>query len=119
MVRYFWQPILGWFSGMAICVIITSILMKLGWEKDNKEHILIWGYAMIGSASIFAWQVFRSMRSDDRKELDEKLKAKADAKDIEALKCQMLMLHDTLDLISKNQEEVHATVDNIWNKLTN
>ena len=110
MGRYFWQPILGWFAGLAIAGIITSVIFKIGWK--NPLEILIWGYAMIGSASVFAWQIFRVQRREDKEDLEKKLKLKVDAKDIDAL-------HDTLGLIQKSQEEVHATVDHIWCKISN
>lgn len=112
MGRYFWQPMLAWFASLALCFIITSFALKLGW--DNKDHILMWGYATIGSASIFAWGVLRSKNSDDKKELDEKLSKKADVKDIENLKCLYESMSGTLHQMEQNQAEQHATVDNIY-----
>jgi len=100
MGRYFWQPILAWFASLAICTIITSIALKLGWE--SKDHILLWGYAMIGSASVFAWQVLRSKNKDDKKELEDKLQLKADRKDIEKLQCLFDLMAGTLKHIEQN-----------------
>ncbi len=115
MNKYFWQPILAWFGGVAICIIITSIVFKIGWQ--NPQEILIWGYAIISSASIFAWGAFSQRRKEEKKELDERFHGKADSTEIESLKCQMGMLQDTLKLIHDTQEETFATVNNIWSKL--
>ena len=116
MNKYFWQPILAWFAGVAICIIITSIVLKIGWQ--NPQEVLIWGYAIISSASIFAWGVFSQRKKDEKKELDDRFKGKAGIEELESLRCQIDMFKDTLDLIHKSQEEVHTTVDNIWLALT-
>jgi hypothetical protein len=115
MARYFWGPILGWFTGLALCVIITSVALKIGWK--NPYEILLWGYATIGSISVFAWTQFSMRRKEDKMELDNILAKKADVKDIENINCKIDLIHQTLDHISNNQEEQHATIDNIYNLL--
>jgi hypothetical protein len=115
MNKYFWQPILAWFGGLAICIIITSVVFKIGWQ--NPQEILIWGYGLLASASLFAWGAFSQRRKEEKKELDDRFRGKASTDDIDSLKCQMDMLRETLNLIHTSQEEVHTTVDNIWGKL--
>ena len=108
---------MAWFAGLAIAFIITSVVFRIGWQ--NKEEVLLWGYAVLSSASIFSWGVFSNMKKGEKKELDDKLKEKANISDIESLNCQMRMFHETLELIAKSQEEVHSTVDSIWGNLMN
>ena len=115
MVRYFWQPILGWFTGLAFCTIITSITLKIGWK--NPYEILLWGYATIGSVSVFAWTQFSMKKKEDRKEMEKILSKKADVKDIETINCKIDLIHRSIDNMSNSQEEQHATVDNIYNLL--
>jgi len=113
MGRYFWQPILGWVSGFVLCIIITSVVLKLGWKSPYE--VLLWGYATIGSVSVFAWTQFAVRKKEDRMELEEKLSKKADVKDIDNLKCQIDIMHQTVEHIAQSQQEEHATIDNIYN----
>jgi hypothetical protein len=112
MVRYFWQPILGWFGGIAICFVITSFGLRIGWK--NPSELLIWGYAMIGSTSMFAWNAWRSKNTDDRKAFEELLNKKADVAEIQRLQCVIDIMQASLDHIVHSQEEQTATVEKIY-----
>lgn len=115
MQRYFWQPILGWFSGMILCIVLTSIALKLGWK--NPYEVLLWGYAMVGSISAFVWTQLSIRKKEDRKELEEKLALKADAKDIVRVECLFNEMKDTIKVIKHEQGEIGITIQKIYDHL--
>jgi len=115
MARSFWQSILAWFAGTAVALILTAIVFKIGWQ--NKEHILIMGYGGLCSIVILYVKFSSQIKKREMEIIEEKLKQKADVKDLEKFKCQIDDMHETLEYIAKNQEESHATIDNIYNLL--
>jgi hypothetical protein len=112
MARSFFQSILTWFAGCAIGVILTSIIFKLGWA--DKERILVLGYGALLSVVVFYTKFTSQIKRQEMLSIDEKFSKKADSKDIEKVQCQIDIMHQTLDFMVKNQEEEHATVDNIY-----
>jgi hypothetical protein len=55
------RTVIAWMIGLVICTIITAFVLKIGWQ--NPQQILIWGYGILSSASIFAWGVFSQIKA--------------------------------------------------------
>ncbi len=117
MCKSLYQSILAYFVGSLIGFILTSLVFKLGWE--NKEHILVLGYGGLFSVVVFYVKYQNLLKQKDMNDLEEKIKAKADASDIRMIQTQIDSLHITLAHTNKSQEEMHATVDNIYKILLN
>jgi hypothetical protein len=115
MARSFLQSILAWFAGTAVALIMTSLIFKIGWQ--DKERVLIMGYGGLCSIVILYVKFTSQIKKKEMEIIEDKLKQKADVKDLEKFKCQIDVMHETLDYVAKNQEEAHATIDNIYNLL--
>lgn len=101
-----WKSILGWALGVAICAIIMLITTQLNTERST----LLWGYGSLGSVTVFAVTMFFQIRKKEMDNIDERLKGKAEISDIKRLET-------SIQQISTNQEEAHATMENIYNIL--
>jgi len=117
MTRSFLQSILTWFAGLALGFILTALVFKLSWE--NKEHILILGYGGITSVIVFYVKFSTQIKKKDMDLIDERLKLKAEFSEIKTLQCQIDLVNKTIEHSLKEQEEMHATVDNIYSLLLN
>jgi hypothetical protein len=121
MARSFWQSILTWFAGCVIGIILTSIILKIGW--DSKEHILILGYGGLTSIVIFYVKFTSQIKKKELDLIDQRFKEfeidKADLKDVEKVQVQINSVHQTLSMLANEQAEAHATIDNIYNLLIN
>lgn len=104
--------IVVWMSGILIGAIISAIVLRIGW--DNKEQILIYGYAATFSFIGWLWVLMDHTR-DKRfaflekkiESLEKKLEEKADRDDVNALTKNIKDLNDKIDglmkiLIQKN-----------------
>jgi hypothetical protein len=109
------RTVIAWMIGLVICTIITAFVLKIGWQ--NPQQILIWGYGILSSASIFAWGIFSQIKARDMKEITDKLEQKADIRDLAKLDCKIELLHESLDHLTESQEEIRATMDNVYKLL--
>jgi D-arabinose 1-dehydrogenase-like Zn-dependent alcohol dehydrogenase len=115
MAKSFYQSILTWFAGAAIGFILTCLVFKIGWA--DKERVLILGYGGLASVAILYVKFSSQIKKREMEMINDVLKGKADSKDIEKVQCQIDMIHQTVELVAKSQEEEHTTIDKIYDLL--
>lgn len=115
MGRAFWQGMLFYVVGAVIAVVVIAFITRIGW--DDKEKILIAGYGVLFAALGFLYKFMNQISKKEKADFDEKLKSKADEKDVVNLKSQMTMLLENLKFMEQTQVETYSTVENIHNLL--
>jgi len=113
--RSLFQGMLAYICGSVIAFILLSIIYKIGWA--DKEKILILGYGGIFSIAIMYGKFSGQMKKEELKEINDKIDRKADTIRVDTLECKVDLLHQSIDHVANGQDELHATVDNIYNLL--
>ena len=114
MARTILQSTFNWLMGAFIGFVITRMIMKLGWE--DKEGILILGYAVVWWATNFYNKVSNQFRVEDLADIEKRFieldKYKADKSD-------MNLLAEKISEIKTNQAELLRKFDNLNDYLLN
>jgi hypothetical protein len=108
MARSFWQSILIWFAGCAAGLIITLLILRIGWE--NKEHILILGYGGLASVTGMYVKFSAQIKKKELEDIERRFKEKADVTEITVIKVKM-------DELYRESRDSHSTINKIYNHL--
>lgn len=115
MGKAFYMSVLVWFGSIAICIIITAIVFKIGWH--DKEQVLIWGYAGLGSICSFVYILAKQINTSQIKELEDKISRKAELSDIKNMQTQIDDSYKVVTMIQQSQEETRTIIENIYERL--
>lgn len=112
MGKSFYLSILAWFGGTTLCIILTAIVFKIGWE--SKERVLLWGFGGLGSITVFVFTLAKQINAAQVKELEDKIAKKADESAIKNLQTQIDNVHGIMSIMRESQVEEREMIQKIY-----
>jgi uncharacterized membrane protein len=115
MGKSFYLSILAWFGGTTLCIILSAIVFKIGWE--SKERVLLWGFGGLCSITVFVFTFAKQINATQVKELEDKIAKKAELSDIKNMQIQIDDSYKVMTMIQQSQEETRTIIENIYERL--
>lgn len=99
--KSFLRGFISFVAGAIIAGILTSVVYKIGW--NNKEAILIWGYAALFSVVTYYVTIMTQYKKSELKRLEDTIECKANKDEIKNL-------HHRLDDVKQSVNEVKNSI---------